>query len=110
MQEPKLTVGEAEILAEPVNPTKNSTIVMDVQRTRSSFFPRELKSEKGKMLVHYCLQKVEYKQGMNEILAPFIYFRSAGVSVSRCYNLFRTFFDQYCLNFYYDKVRMHRHR
>ena len=53
-------------MSEPVNPTKNSTIVMDVQRTRSSYLPAHLKPAMEKMLVHFCrLQKLEYKQGMN---------------------------------------------
>ena len=81
---------------------------MDVQRTRSSFLPKHFKPDMEKMLVHFCrLQKLEYKQGMNEILAPFVYFREAGFSLSKCYSLFRAFFDQYCLNFYYDKVAMY---
>lgn len=84
---------------------------MDVQRTRSSFLPAELKPEMEKMLVHFCrLQKLEYKQGMNEILAPFAMMRTAGVTLSKCYSLFRSFFDQYCLNFYYDKVAYQRSR
>jgi hypothetical protein len=41
---------------------------------------------------------------MNEILAPFAYLKRVGLSIGKCYQLFRVFFDQYCLNFYYDKV------
>ena len=49
---------------------------MDVQRTRSSFLPQYLRPEMEKMLVHFCrLQKLEYKQGLNEILAPFAFLR-----------------------------------
>lgn len=58
-----------------------------------------------RMLNHFCrLNKLDYKQGLNEILAPFAFFREVGYSVSKCYALFKAFFDAYCLNFYYDKV------
>jgi hypothetical protein len=108
---PAQAISDQEIMAEPINSSKSNTILMDVLRTRSSFFSKEIKVEMEKMLNHFCrLNKLEYKQGLNEILAPFAYFRTVGYSVGKCYALFRSFFDQYCLNFYYDKVRLLRCR
>ena len=102
---PTQNISDQEIMAEPINTSKSNTILMDVLRTRSSFFSKETKVEMEKMLNHFCrLNKLEYKQGLNEILAPFAFFRTVGYSVGKCYSLFRSFFDQYCLNFYYDKV------
>lgn len=105
LRSPVPHLSDEEIMAEPISSSKSNTILMDVQRTRSSFFSKQLKAEMEKVLNHFCrLGKLDYKQGLNEILAPFAFFRMAGLSLSKCYTLFQRFFDTYCLNFYYDKV------
>ena len=70
-----------------------------------------IKKELEKLLTYYCrVEDFSYRQGLNEIAAPFIYFRKAGVSLGSCYSLFDSFFKEYCLNFYYDDVELSRYR
>jgi hypothetical protein len=59
------------------------------------------------MLNHFCrVRRLVYKQGLNEIIAPFVILREGGCEIERAYALFAAFFDSYGLNFYYDKVRL----
>lgn len=55
-------------------------------------------------MLTYFVQKhgFEYKQGLNEIAAPFVLFTSINVPLDECYTMFEEFFLKYTLNFYYD--------
>ena len=57
-----------------------------------------------KLLVYYCkLNGIEYKQGMNEIMAPFIFLKAKiDISVPRILNLFSCFLDTFLTNYYYE--------
>jgi hypothetical protein len=63
------------------------------------------------MITHYCrIENIIYKQGLNEIAAPFLYFREVGASLGKCEIMFHLFFSNYCLNFYHDEVKYAEHR
>ena len=55
-------------------------------------------------LSYYCkVNKISYKQGLNEILAPFMLLKSKfSISLSRIYNLFSCFMEKYLI-FYYSE-------
>ena len=58
---------------------------MDCLRTRSPHFDDAIRNEMQKMLTHYArTMKIQYKQGLNEIAAPFIYLRKAGIPIGKC--------------------------
>ena len=67
-------------------------IILDAQRTRSDVFTQEEKQILEKMLTFYCkTESVKYKQGMNEILAPFLILNRKNIPLSICYTCFRNF-------------------
>ena len=86
------------------------TINNDVDRTRIrervNFlnFPKILRN----LLIYYCkLNDVEYKQGMNEIMAPFILLKEkitpSKMNIPRIVNLFSYFVDNFLTNYFYEK-------
>lgn len=66
---------------------------------------QSIKDDLELLLTHFCRVKgIKYKQGLNEIGAPFICFRKIGIPISQCQALFNCFFSNYSLNFYDDDV------
>ena len=56
------------------------------------------------MLTYYCKKNaIKYKQGMNEILGPFILIKSKiKLSLTRIYNLTSYFIEKYLTNYYHE--------
>ncbi len=81
-------------------------IIDDCNRTKINEGNLEENFEENlkKILIFYCkLNEIKYKQGLNEILAPFLLLKSKiNISLNRIFNLFSYFIDNFFNNFYYD--------
>lgn len=81
-------------------------IKIDALRTRNSLFDEGNKEYLILLLTFYCKRKgISYKQGLNEVLAPFVYFRNSNLTLSKIFNYFSIFVDKYLINFYVDEVK-----
>lgn len=81
------------------------TVNIDVARTRSDVLSDEDRIELEKMLTFYCKKnKVEYKQGMNEILAPFLLLGRYGVPQYVQFACFEMFIDAILVTLFTDDV------
>lgn len=79
-------------------------IKADADRTRSSILSLEERGRLESLLTHYCKEEqVRYKQGLNEVLAPFILLQREGLSDAECYACFKAFVQQYLLPWYVDQ-------
>lgn len=71
----------------------------DVRRTRATiaeFLSKEYQDALTHILQTFCLQyKIQYKQGMNEILAPFLLIHSPSKGTLLTYHLFEAFILRY---------------
>ena len=111
---------ESEILAEILNLPNQEYIInvyiilyfqrvikIDALRTRNSLFDEGNKEYLVLLLTFYCKRKgITYKQGLNEVLAPFVYFRNSNLTLSKIFNYFSIFVDKYLYNFYADEVEI----
>lgn len=56
-------------------------------------------------LTYYAKQeKISYKQGLNELSAPFIIFKKSGLPLNKIYQYFTTFINKIIPNIYSDDV------
>lgn len=102
----KFVKDDCEILNEELNMQNQRVIKNDCDRTRVkdknllSSFREYLES----FLTFYCKRNnIKYKQGMNEIVAPFLLLKSKIViSLSRIYNLFASFMEKYLTNYFHE--------
>ena len=82
------------------------TIINDCMRTRVNerFNYPDFEENLKKLLIYYCkLNNIEYKQGINEILGPFLLLRiKINISISRIFNIFSYFIDYFLTNYYYE--------
>jgi hypothetical protein len=78
---------------------------LDVVRTRMNLLSGELSQLLEKSLTLFCKRNgVLYKQGINEIMVPFVaWHRCPTVSLTTAYNCFEAFFRRYFLNLYFDE-------
>ena len=83
------------------------TIQNDSKRTRvkERFNFPDFEKVLQKILVYFCkLNNVEYKQGLNEVLGPFLLLKVKlpQLKFSKIYNLFTLFIDYFFSNYYYE--------
>ena len=83
------------------------TIQNDSKRTRvrERFNFNNFEQTLQKILIYFCkLNNIEYKQGLNEILGPFLLLKVKipTMKLSRIYNLFTLFIDYFFSNYYYE--------
>ena len=74
-------------------------IIDDCNRTK---IKGNLEENFEENLIFYCkLNEIKYKQGLNEILAPFLLLKSKiNISLNRIFNLFSYFIDNHLINKY----------
>ncbi|OMJ68232.1 hypothetical protein SteCoe_34378 [Stentor coeruleus] len=78
-------------------------IAMDVIRTRSNTLTPEEKILLEQLLTFYCkTEKVSYKQGMNEILAPFLLLNRHNIPLHICYICFKNFVAKFIPTLFVD--------
>ena len=69
-------------------------IKIDALRTRNTIFDEGNKEYLVLLLTFYCKRKgISYKQGLNEVLAPFVYFRNSNLTLSKIFNYFSILFS-----------------
>jgi hypothetical protein len=57
------------------------------------------------LLTFYCKQhNITYKQGLNEVAAPMIFFHKINVTMANIYNYFTLFIDRFLPNLFHDDV------
>ena len=83
------------------------TIQNDAKRTRvrERFNFPDFEKVLQKILVYFCkLNNIEYKQGLNEVLGPFLLLKVKfpKMKLSKIYNLFTLFIDYFFSNYYYE--------
>ena len=83
------------------------TIKNDSHRTRvrERFNFPDFEETLQKILIYYCkLNNLEYKQGLNEVLGPFLLLKIKlpKIKFSRLYNLFTLFIDYFLPNYFYE--------
>lgn len=78
---------------------------IDVVRTRSEILTDEERIELEKMLTFYCKKnKHSYKQGMNEILAPFVLLNRFGIPQYIQFMCYETFIEKFLSTLFRDHV------
>ena len=78
----------------------------DVERTRNPNMSLSEKELAETLLTLYCkTEGVSYKQGMNEVLAPFIFLGRFELSALVVYQMFHKFIKTYLGTTYTDEVR-----
>ena len=83
----------------------SQTIKNDSHRTRvrERFNFPDFEITLQKILIYYCkLNNLEYKQGLNEVLGPFLLLKIKlpKLKISRLYNLFSLFIDYFLPNYF----------
>ena len=95
-------VDEAKILATTLDLENQRVVKADVNRTR---IPEEQKEVTEKLLTFYCkTQKIKYKQGLNELIAPFVnFYHTNHMELDKVYACFSMFINKYLPTFYIDE-------
>ncbi|OMJ92604.1 hypothetical protein SteCoe_4614 [Stentor coeruleus] len=79
------------------------SITIDVIRTRSNTLTPEEKTLLEQLLTFYCkTEMVSYKQGMNEILAPFLLLNRQNIPLHVCYICFKNFVAKFIPTLFVD--------
>lgn len=76
----------------------------DVERTRNPFMTPEEKQLAEHLLTLYCkTEAISYKQGMNEVLAPFLFLGRQSLSPLQIYHMYSSFMRNYLRSTYEDE-------
>lgn len=78
-------------------------ITSDVERTRTNLLSSLEKSQLELLLTYYCKEyNTSYKQGMNEIMAPFLLMSRNGLPLHMVYLFFKSFIHTYLPTMFVD--------
>ena len=79
-------------------------IKTDVDRTRNLILTSEEKDFMERILTLYCkTENVWYKQGLNEVVAPFLLLSREGLSMEDVYRYFKGFVGNYLPTMFNDR-------
>ncbi|KAL4504050.1 hypothetical protein ABPG72_022680 [Tetrahymena utriculariae] len=98
-------VHDQMILNSTLDLPNQLVIRQDTKRTRCGTFDSEMHVKLEHFLTFYCKQQeIKYKQGLNELAAPFLYLTTSSynVTLSHSYNYFINFLDKFVPNFFQD--------
>ena len=88
----------------PLDLPNQRVVHSDVERTRNPYMTLEEKSQAEQLLTLYCKsESISYKQGMNEVLAPFIFLGRQGLSLLQIYQMYSNFMKTYLRTTYEDE-------
>ena len=72
--------------------------------TRVGIFDDSLRESLEKIITFYCKREdITYKQGLDEVAAPFINFQKSQVNISNIYNYLVLFIDKFLPTAFIDK-------
>lgn len=82
-----------EICIDPNLELENQRVIkIDADRTLTGILNLEEKVKLEHLLTHYCKEEaISYKQGMNEIMAPFVLMCRKGLDLKQAYFSFKMF-------------------
>jgi hypothetical protein len=105
---PSMIVNKEDILSVELNLEDQQVIKNDCHRTRvreSAIFP-DFENTLEKIITYYCFsQKINYKQGMNEIFGPLLLlkFKIPDLKLVKIYQLGEIFIKKFLPNYFYEK-------
>lgn len=80
-------------------------INLDVLRTRVGEIDEQVQGAMKNIIKFYCQQmKIQYKQGLNEVLAPFMDLYKQGMPLNITLACFENFVNRVLPNFFSDQV------
>lgn len=75
----------------------------DAERTRNDLLIKQEKFDLELLLTYYCKETgIFYKQGLNELLAPFLFLSRSGLSLTETYLCFHHFISSYMPTIFID--------
>lgn len=90
----------------PLGFDEHRAIHNDVDRTRATILTPSERIAMENLLIFYCeTEGIKYKQGMNEVLAPFILMTRIGVSLNEAYTFFSLFIQRTLPCMFKDDVK-----
>jgi hypothetical protein len=102
----KLIKDDCEILNEELNMQNQRVIKNDCDRTRvkDKHLLNSFREYIEAYLTTYCKRvNIKYKQGLNEIVAPFILLKCKfSLTLAKMYNLFSCFVEKFLTNYYHE--------
>ena len=76
----------------------------DIERTRNGLLNKQEKYIMQLLLTYYCKEKsISYKQGLNELLAPFVVLMKEGCGLNEIYLMFSSFVDKFLHNVFVEE-------
>ena len=77
----------------------------DTKRTRGMIFDKDIHENLELFLTYYAKhENISYKQGLNELSAPFIILKKSGLPINKIYQYFTSFINKIIPNIYSDDV------
>ena len=100
-------VNDADILNEEIQDKKITRIIKgDLERTRvqESIYMKTFREYSFQMIIYYIKQnKISYKQGLNEIVGPFILLKyKLSISFTEIYKMLVCFIDKFLTNYFHE--------
>lgn len=84
--------------------SNQSVIKADTERTRNKLIHKHEKFDFELLLTFYCKETgIYYKQGMNEVLAPFMLFSKCGLSLCLVYKMYKKFISRFLQDMFSDE-------
>jgi len=100
----RLITDDKEIERVSLDLSNQRVVKNDCNRTRVNNFDEGVRDSLEKILTYYCKREnITYKQGLNEVAAPFINFRKSQVNISNIYNYLVLFIDRFLPTSFIDK-------
>jgi len=101
---PRLVTDDKEIEKVTLDLPNQRVVKNDCNRTRVGTFDESQRDNLEKLLTFYCKREnITYKQGLNEVAAPFINFQKSSVNISNIYNYLVLFIDRFLPTSFIDK-------
>ncbi|KRX10617.1 Rab-GTPase-TBC domain [Pseudocohnilembus persalinus] len=96
-------MNDKDIRSVELNLPNQKVVKADALRTRGNIYDDQLRQNLELLLTYYCKKNsIDYKQGLNELAAPFVYFSKIDLGLDTIYNYFNTFMNRFIPNLHRD--------